>query len=104
MLAGGFQLAARSDDAAGRQAGDLGPADDRATLVKTTLPAVQYLQHTRRGTGLAAPDTARWTLLWRAPDGLGRVVFHLAANAANEDNSEMGDFIFTLSRVVGPTR
>ncbi len=100
MLAGGFQLAARSHDREGRQAGYLAPADDRTTVPHATLPALQYLQHTRLGTGLAAPDTARWTFMWRAPEGLGPVVFHVAANAANEDNSELGDFIYTLRHVV----
>jgi hypothetical protein len=102
MLAGGFQLAARSHDAYGRQAGDLAPADDRTTVPPATLPALQYLQHTRPGTALTVPDTARWTFMWRAPAGLGPVVFHVAANAANEDNSELGDFIYTLQRVVAP--
>jgi hypothetical protein len=104
MLVAGFQLAARSHDAEGRQAGFLAPADDRTTVPSATLPALQYLQHTRLGTRLTAPDTARWSFMWRAPDDLGPVVFSIAANAANEDNSELGDFIYTLRRVVVTAR
>jgi hypothetical protein len=102
MLAAGFQLASRSHDREGGQAGSLAPADERTTFAPATLPALQYLQHTRPGTSLTAADTARWTFMWRAPEGLGPVIFHVAANAANEDNSELGDFIYTLRHVVAP--
>lgn len=105
MQAAGFQLAVRSYDApAGRQAGELSPADDRTAIAAAAAPAPQYLQHTRRGTALTAGDTARWSFLWRAPDAPGAAVFHLAANAANDDNSELGDVVYTLERVVRPVR
>jgi hypothetical protein len=31
-------------------------------------------------------------------------VFHIAANAANDDNSALGDFIYTTAVRVGPRR
>ena len=102
MLTGGFQLAVRSNDADAQQAGTLAGVDDRTALVTAAPRSTQYLQHTRTGTGLSAADTARWTFLWRAPRGVGPVVLHVAANAANDDNSALGDFIYTREFVLLP--
>lgn len=38
--------------------------------------------------------------MWRAPEGLGSVVFHIAANAANGDDSPLDDFIYTREFVL----
>ena len=99
----GFQLAVRSLDGR-RQAGSLEPADDRTAVIsltpRRTSHVVQYLQHSRKGVGLTAQDTARWTFMWRAPAGLGPVVFHIAANAANGDDSPLDDFIYTREFVL----
>jgi hypothetical protein len=88
----GFQLSARFDD--GRQAGELALLGRHTALTAHPGSSVQYLQHTKRGTSLAAPDTGRWLFQWQAPSG-GTVVFNVAANAANDDQSELGDFIYT---------
>jgi hypothetical protein len=42
-----------------------------------------------------AADTARWTVVWTAPATGGAVTFNAAANAANEDDSQLGDYIYT---------
>ncbi|MGH7700675.1 MAG: glycoside hydrolase family 9 protein, partial [Gemmatimonadales bacterium] len=55
---------------------------------------VPYAQHTAAGSS-ARGDTARWTVEWTAPArSAGAVSFHVAANAANDDDSEFGDFIY----------
>lgn len=102
MLAAGFQLAMRTNDAGAQQAGLLALVDDRTAFAAPAPRPIQYLQHTRRGTALTAPDTARWTFTWRAPDGVRPVVLHVAANAANDDNSGLGDFIYTREFVLLP--
>ena len=67
-----------------------------------------YAQHTEAGTVLTRPGTASWTVEWRAPattapgGGATAVVFHAAANAANDDASEFGDFIYTASATTRP--
>jgi hypothetical protein len=39
-------------------------------------------------------------IYWRAPSpSVGRIIFHAAANAANDDESALGDFIYTASRL-----
>ncbi len=102
MAAGGFELAARLAES-GLQAGAFDVAGGRVRLTGVDTSAVQYAVHTRAGTTPSAPDTARWSLVWHAPPGpAGPVVFHLAANAANDDDSEFGDFIYLTSRTVPP--
>ena len=97
MGRGGVQVAARFADGvqAGQQAGTLQPVDDRLEVVLDDSSAVAYAHHTKAGTLLAAPDTARWTVAWTAPEAAdGRIVFHLTANAANDDASEFGDYVY----------
>jgi len=101
MRRGGFQLAVRFAEgpAAGKQAGTL-RAVDEGVAVTTDSTGIQYAHHLETGTELVAPGTARWTLEWTAPpDGAEGdvVVFHIAANAADDDASPFGDLIFTDS-------
>lgn len=96
MQRAGFQLAARFTEGAraGKQAGTLAPADtQRATI--TAEESIQYAHHTPRGTDLSGNGAAQWTLTWTAPDtAAAPVAFHVAANAANDDASAFGDFIY----------
>ena len=101
MQRGGFQLAARfaNGGSVARQAGRLGMLDDRVEVVRDDSSAVQYAHHTETGTVLAAPDTIRWMIAWSAPEtATARVVFHVSANAANDDASEFGDFVYIAER------
>jgi hypothetical protein len=98
MLRGGFELAVRFADgpAAGRQAGTLQPVDARAVAVPDSANHVAYLRHTLAGTTVSG-DSIRWTFRWTAPGGPpGPVVFHVAGNAANYDDSPLGDFIYAI--------
>lgn len=102
---GGFQAAVRfaGGERAGRPAGTLRALDGRVRVVRAAGSGVEYAQHTEAGTRGAAPDTARWTLEWTAPgDPLAPVVFHVAANASNDDASEFGDFIYAREWTRGP--
>ncbi len=48
---------------------------------------------------------AHWRIRWTAPaHPRGAVVFHLAANAANDDESPLGDFIYTMTLTVPAAR
>lgn len=99
LLRGGFQLTARWADgeAAGRQAGLLTVADDRGAV--TDSAGISYAHHIADGTTPMSPGSVRWTVAWTAPDTTmdGAIVFHVAGNAANDDNSELGDLIATES-------
>jgi hypothetical protein len=97
MKLGGFQLTARFKDG-GAQAGTLSPApgeEDRVGIV--AQDAVQYASQRRKGTALTEANTAAWRLMWTAPRADGPVVFHVAANAANGDETAEGDFVHTHS-------
>lgn len=66
---------------------------------------VHYAQHTVSGTSVDFRDLpiARWEVGWRAPpEALGPVVLHAAANAANDDRSELGDRVYTATRSIRP--
>lgn len=91
---GGFQLAARSAD--GTPAGKLEPVDARARVTRLEETGLAYAHHTPQGTRTQEPGTFRWQLRWTAPDEpSGRVVFHLTANASNDDDSPFGDAIYS---------
>ena len=101
---GGFELSARYEQG-GAQAGALGvPPDAQTRLMVVTDNNVQYLFHRRPGTALAAPDTARWTMLWTAPTAGGAVLFNVAANAADKDDTTFGDYIYTAVATANPQR
>jgi len=99
MVRAGFQLSARfaSGRAPGRPAGTLAPVDGRTAVTQDPVTAVPYAHHTRAGTPTPDPSVASWTLAWTAPDAGGEVVFHLAANSANGDDSPLGDLIYTAT-------
>lgn len=93
LRAGGFQMSSRFED--GSQAGSLAAASvDAARVDVSTLAHIQYIHHVYAGSRRVAPDTARWHLLWTAPDS-GDVLLHIAANAADDDESPLGDMIYT---------
>lgn len=94
--AGGFQLSARFAD--GTQAGTLArPPHDSARVARTIDTDVEYIHHVYAGTRRSAPDTIRWRIRWTAPAAAGSIVFHVAANAADDDASPLGDMIYATS-------
>lgn len=100
LAAAGFQLAVRfpAGKAAGTRAGRLAPVDGRTMVTVDSATGVGYGHHTPEGARLPESGPARWVLEWTAPDTAADVVVHAAANAANDDASEFGDFIFTVER------
>ncbi|MGH7504313.1 MAG: choice-of-anchor V domain-containing protein, partial [Longimicrobiales bacterium] len=97
----GFELAARyaAGPDAGVQAGELhiAPGIGATTIANDVI----YAHHVASGT---TPDSAGehgWDIEWTAPaDARADVALHVAANAANDDDSELGDRIHTGSVVV----
>jgi hypothetical protein len=101
----GFELTTRFEDGGG-QAGRLShlPADEGRMAVDTSFE-VEYIHHLRPGTTAISRDTARWSMLWTAPsEGTGAVLVHAAANAANDDDSQFGDYIYTTVARSEPER
>jgi hypothetical protein len=91
----GFQLALRGSD--GKPLGQLVSLSDRTRVVEEAGQV--YLQHTTEGLQPQSDGMARWAFRWIAAGIAGPVYLHVAANAANDDISALGDYIFTLERV-----
>jgi hypothetical protein len=101
LVIGGFQLTSRFKDG-GAQAGALTVPPAQAERVKIDLKGnTQYAGQRITGTTPETRDHARWTIDWTAPATRGDVLFHVAANAADKDDSAMGDFVYTA---VGATK
>ena len=98
MEVAGFQLSARfAHD--GEQAGDLAPGEGEGERVSVvTQGETQYIQHRLPGIFLTGPDSASWRIVWTAPVGGGRVQFHAAAVAGDDDESQIGDFVYTIEK------
>jgi hypothetical protein len=95
MKRAGFQLAARFKDT-GSQAGTLAAARVDAERVGIdTLAGIQYAGQKTAGSTVGEGGIARWALEWTAPSSGGPVIFHVAANAADGNDSADGDFIYT---------
>ena len=97
LASGGLQVAIRTQD--GEPAGKLLPRSARTAVVRQA--GLAYLQHTREGTRTGSDGGIRWEFDWRAPRAAEPVVLNVAANAANDDFSSLGDFVYTLEQKVG---
>jgi hypothetical protein len=97
MKRAGFQVTSRFKDS-GAQAGTLAPGpDDRNRVGIDLLGGIQYAGQRKEGASVDAADAVRWTIQWTAPDGGGPVVFNVAANAADGNESADGDFVYTTT-------
>jgi hypothetical protein len=99
LRSGGFQLAIRSADA--KPAGKVIAVSGRTRVV--TEAGRSYLQHSKEGRKPERDGAIRWIVQWIAPWSAApasTVYLHVAANAANDDISALGDYIFTLERVL----
>jgi hypothetical protein len=97
LVRGGFELAARyaSGERHGQQAGTWRIEGPRLqTVASKSGPELVFVQHTTEGTVAVPPGALIWTVQWTAPEKSGPVQFNVAANASNDDNSPLGDFIY----------
>ena len=104
MERAGFQLSSRVADGerAGQQAGVLEPTDGRVQVRPGDGDdPILYASHSPDGTPLTGDGEAAWTVRWTAPAEPMTVVFHVAANAANGDDSEFGDHIYVSEGLIG---
>ncbi|MBI4472992.1 MAG: hypothetical protein HY646_10015 [Acidobacteria bacterium] len=104
----GFQLSAVTDSTS-QQAGTLAAGNSRVQVVCgdsrgrqvncSTTGAVQFAEHVN-----AQLVTSTYSVNWTAPSSasIGTVRFNVAGNAANGDNSNQGDFIYTSVARVEP--
>ena len=98
----GFQLAARFSEGVrqGEAAGTLRPVDTRVTVTPSE-GGQPYVHQTPPGSVVSDGSGASWSVVWVAPEEQTPVVFHVAANSGNGDNSPLGDLIYTAEVRVG---
>ena len=107
MRRAGFQLSARYAEGprAGAQAGELLPPAEGGRGVRVAVAHdVAYAGHTAAAAP-AGSGEALWRVRWRAPAGtapIAAVAFHAAANAADYDDSELGDRVYAATAVSRP--
>ncbi len=100
MAGAGFQLAARFCD--GRQAGHWRTDGGGVGVAAPDSSGVRYVGHTRPARPGPGGE-AVWRFTWIAPEESGAPVrLHLAANAANGDDSEFGDAVYADSLTSAP--
>jgi hypothetical protein len=95
LKSGGFQLALRTEN--GEPAGQVRAVSPRTRVIGSGT-GQRYLQHSREGLATDTDGRMRWEFRWRAPETGEPVVLNLAANAANDDLSALGDYILTLEK------
>jgi hypothetical protein len=95
---GGFEIAARfaSGKQKGRQAGTWKPLDARVQLIPGAVDRVlTFVQHNLAGSRAADRGRNAWMIEWTAPAvAAAPVQFNVAANASNNDDSPLGDYIY----------
>jgi hypothetical protein len=95
----GFEIAARfaSGRQKGRQAGTWRVPDARAQLIPGAVDkALTFVQHNLAGSRTSTAGMNQWTIEWTAPSPASAPVqFNVAANASNNDDSPLGDYIYT---------
>jgi hypothetical protein len=95
---GGFEIAARfgSGPHKGRQAGGWKPMDARVQLIPGAVDkALTFVQHNLTGSRVSETGVNTWTVEWTAPPAPAAAVqFNVAANASNNDDSPLGDYIY----------
>jgi hypothetical protein len=95
IAAAGFQLAVRLADS--RQAGTIRvPANDQARVALLDERGVQYAHHKLVEPAPPAAETVRWKLSWTAPEAIGEIFVHAASVAGDGDESQTGDYVYTL--------
>lgn len=94
MMAG-FQLSVRflEGEDTGGTAGKLAPATPRVA-VNAGEDGVLYAHQNTAGSRAETPDGSSWLVEWTAPESDDPVVFHVAANSANGDNSPLSDLVY----------
>lgn len=100
----GFQLTALDQN--GDNAGTLASTDSRTFTIAADPGAYagrNYIEHTTSGSAQSSTNQNIWTVRWTAPASSGgKITFYAAGNAANNDSSVIGDFIYTTSAVMRP--
>jgi hypothetical protein len=96
----GFELTVLDDADPFVEGGSLVVTDDLHTQISENVDGTEdYLKHTSEGTYWPIPGAVSWDFDWIAPD-LPSVTFYLCGNAADADQSFVGDYIYAITAQV----
>jgi Reeler domain len=108
MRRGGFEIAARfaTGRHKGKQAGTWRVIDARMQVIPGAAdPGLTFVQHNLAGSRTTTPGINAWTIEWTAPSPASdSVQFNVAANASNNDDSPLGDYIYLRMVRSAPAR
>jgi hypothetical protein len=93
----GFQLAIRRTGDRS-QAGTVAVPAEQAGVDMLEERGVQFARHGAAASPATDGDVVRWKLAWTAPQAAGPVTLHAAALAGDGDDSQAGDYVYTLAR------
>jgi hypothetical protein len=102
MQAAGFQLAFRHFEDMSQAGVVAVPESERRRVGLMHERDVQFAHQLIDSSEVAESGAARWTVLWTAPESGERVVVHAAAVAADGDESQLGDHVYTLEATADP--
>lgn len=96
----GFELAVLKNTL--EQGGTLVVTDPTNTqLSDNPDPGPDFLKQTSDGTFAGNPNGGLWSFQWIAPEAAtGTLTFYVAGNAANNNGSTNGDYIYTITATV----
>lgn len=97
----GFQITAL--DSEGKSAGTFIVKDEERTqIIKNELRLTdrEYVTYTYPGTAATVIGKSEWSVQWKAPADMKDVTFYLATVSANDDGTDKGDNVYTMSRTV----
>jgi hypothetical protein len=101
LSTGGFQLAIQ--DIAGKPAGRLDAIQDDVKTLNVDGTSNSYIQHSKPRKKRDDDTDIQWTVVWTAPGGNRELIIGVAAVAANDDASALGDYVYTTTaRVNSP--
>lgn len=64
----------------------------------------EYVTYTYDGTDAVSTGSGEWTVNWKAPlTNKGTVTFYASGVSANDDESDQGDHVYTISRTLSST-
>jgi len=80
--------------------------DTRLQLIPGAVDkSLTFVQHNLQGSRTATPGSNAWTIEWTAPTpATVPIIFNVAANASNNDDSPLGDYIYLKSARSLPQR
>jgi hypothetical protein len=93
----GFALTTRSSGSGGLHIGTFNTGTNSSLTNRT-----EYVAHTQAGT--MGSGQKEWTFTWKAPDTLTTPIhFYVAGVAANNDNNNTGDRVYTTQLTLQPS-